>query len=550
LIASAPVSLVKPLESAESAPSFASCVRAFEDEFDYLARCLRRHGVAPDDADDLVQDVFVVMCRRWRDYRRDQPLRPWLAGIAYHVARAHLRRRHREVPSPELDLEDATPAAEDQLLAANARALVLKVLASLPERHRTALILHELDGLAMNEVAGVLGIPLATAYTRVRRARLAFADLVKRHEQPTRPQHRALVPGIEALLAAERELAPARAELRVRALARARAFAPKIGAPRFAPNRPWIFRIASAGALAIAGAAGLIMLAVRSPSASAIETTPAPVVRGSAQWVGAGARFRGPAVILPGRGSGGVPRLTVSEESFVPRVSLARGLVGFWRFEDGPGSLTTRDLSAYGHDCVVHPKNGATAWTDAPRGMGLGPGSWVECVQPFTPTGGLEASAAAWVRVDRETSFHGTIVSRPMSASTRDYFLFAVAGNELVLHSNVVKPARLASPIPDLLHRWLHVAFSRRKDGLTKLFVNGVVVAEHRARPLARGPIAKALLIGADVADPGGHGVLRRFAGAIDDVLVYERALLDDEVAALAAGTEPAAPAGLALGAP
>ena len=68
-------------------------------------------------------------------------------------------------------------------MAEGTRALVLQVLSSLPERHRTALVMHDLDDMAVTEIANTLGIPLASAYTRIRRARIAFADGVRRQEE-------------------------------------------------------------------------------------------------------------------------------------------------------------------------------------------------------------------------------------------------------------------------------------------------------------------------------------------------------------------------------
>src|SRR3954451_2557419 len=108
----------------QAAPHAATCARAFEEELDYVYRSLRRLGVAPADAEDLAQDVFLVMWRRWADYQADRPLRPWLAGIALHVAQRHGRRRQREIPGADVDAPDDRAPLEDQLAADHARRLV------------------------------------------------------------------------------------------------------------------------------------------------------------------------------------------------------------------------------------------------------------------------------------------------------------------------------------------------------------------------------------------------------------------------------------------
>src|SRR5688572_23766418 len=135
-------------------PPFANCVRAFEEEFDYVYRALRRHGVTAHDAEDLAQDVFLVMWRRWADFDADRPLRPWLAGIAFRVAHDHLRRRWREVPGGQLEAEeDRAPHGEERLAASRARALVLRALTGLPERHRAMVVMHDIDGLSVQKIA-------------------------------------------------------------------------------------------------------------------------------------------------------------------------------------------------------------------------------------------------------------------------------------------------------------------------------------------------------------------------------------------------------------
>jgi RNA polymerase sigma factor (sigma-70 family) len=156
-------------------PRFTNCARAFEEEFDYLHRTVQKLGVRSSDAEDLVQDVFVVMWRRWGDYQQDRPLRPWMVGIASHLAGRHKQRRLREVFGPVPDAADEGPLAEERLASAATRTMVLRALAALPAKYRGPLVMHELDGLSVTEISRLLRVPLPTAYTRLRRGRLAFA---------------------------------------------------------------------------------------------------------------------------------------------------------------------------------------------------------------------------------------------------------------------------------------------------------------------------------------------------------------------------------------
>src|SRR5687767_3070439 len=159
-------------------PEFTQTARAFEEQYDYLYRAVRRFGVPESDVEDLVQEVFLVMWRRWAEYEPQRPLRPWLAGIAFHIAQKHLSRGRREVPRGEVDREDESPHPDERLAAARSRDIALRALAGLPAKQKVVLVMHDLDGVEMRDVARALQVPLFTAYSRLRRARLGFARAV------------------------------------------------------------------------------------------------------------------------------------------------------------------------------------------------------------------------------------------------------------------------------------------------------------------------------------------------------------------------------------
>jgi RNA polymerase sigma factor (sigma-70 family) len=166
------------VRQATSSSGPASCGGVFSSEFDYVLRTLRRHGVQARDAEDLVQDVFLVLCRRWSDYDPARPLRPWLAGIAFKIAhRHHQAPRNREIPCEDLEATDERDSADELLAAWALRAQVRSALAALSEKYRRVLELHELDGVPVREIATSSALPLATVHTRLRRARALFAKV-------------------------------------------------------------------------------------------------------------------------------------------------------------------------------------------------------------------------------------------------------------------------------------------------------------------------------------------------------------------------------------
>jgi RNA polymerase sigma-70 factor (ECF subfamily) len=154
-----------------SRPADDECFRVYQRELDYLLGSLRRLGVPRRDIEDVVHEVFLVMHRRWHDYDRMRPLRPWLFGISFRVASAHRRKRTREVTTDSVDIEDSGVRPDDAAVAGETRQLLLQALARVPLERRAVLVMHDVDEVAMREIASQLGIPLFTAYSRLRKAR-------------------------------------------------------------------------------------------------------------------------------------------------------------------------------------------------------------------------------------------------------------------------------------------------------------------------------------------------------------------------------------------
>lgn len=147
------------------------CLHVYQRELDYLIGSLRRLGVPFSDVEDVLHEVFLVMLTRWDDYDRARPVRPWLFGIAFRVASAQRRKGTREVLSDHYETEDPRESPDESASAVQNRALLLKALAQVPMERRAVLIMHEVDEVAMRDIANQLSIPLFTAYSRLRKAR-------------------------------------------------------------------------------------------------------------------------------------------------------------------------------------------------------------------------------------------------------------------------------------------------------------------------------------------------------------------------------------------
>ncbi len=153
--------------------------------FDVVWRTLWRCGVPRAGVDDAAQQVFLVATRKL-DLIDRATERAYLLGIAVRVA-ADARRSHRrlrEVPHEDDEgrtlSHDGAASPEELLDQKRARELLDDVLASMPEDLRDALVLFEIEGVPIAQIAEVLDIPVGTVGSRIRRARELFQKKVDR----------------------------------------------------------------------------------------------------------------------------------------------------------------------------------------------------------------------------------------------------------------------------------------------------------------------------------------------------------------------------------
>ena len=158
----------------------------YRAEFNYVFQSLRRLGVLERDLEDVAHDVFLAVYRRIADYDRGRPLRPWLFGFAYRLASDHRRyaRHRREVVGVAAEPADQVPLADAQLEEEQLRRRVLQALETLVFERRGILVMHDLDGHPIPEIARNLSIPLNTAYSRLRLARKDFEKAIRQLPTP------------------------------------------------------------------------------------------------------------------------------------------------------------------------------------------------------------------------------------------------------------------------------------------------------------------------------------------------------------------------------
>jgi RNA polymerase sigma-70 factor (ECF subfamily) len=137
-----------------------------------------------DEAFDVAQEIFVRVWNRLATCTDLERFGPWLMSIARNACLDHLRRRkarppRQDVPAEELrDLRAGGPTPEDDWLSTSRQRLVHRALGRLSDINREIILLKDIQGLALEEIAGMLDLPLGTVKSRSSRARTELAQAI------------------------------------------------------------------------------------------------------------------------------------------------------------------------------------------------------------------------------------------------------------------------------------------------------------------------------------------------------------------------------------
>lgn len=140
-----------------------------------LCRFICSHIPDGDDAEDILQDVFLHIHTHLDTVREVDKMESWIYQVARNSINDYYRSRRKLVDLPELAVLDDYPEEDTaESLAPSIR----EIVHSLPEPYRQALLLTEYQGLSQKDMAGRLGISLSGAKSRVQRARQKIKDIL------------------------------------------------------------------------------------------------------------------------------------------------------------------------------------------------------------------------------------------------------------------------------------------------------------------------------------------------------------------------------------
>ena len=151
---------------------------AFEELYQHHATRLynlayRMVGTA-HDAEDLLQDIFLLAYRKLGSFRGESSLGTWLYRLAMNHCLDVLRSRQARMGQQTDSLDDETlyvPTAKSQIGAVS-RIDLERAIGHLPPACRAAFLLHDVEGFGHQEVGTMLGISEGTSKSQVHKARL------------------------------------------------------------------------------------------------------------------------------------------------------------------------------------------------------------------------------------------------------------------------------------------------------------------------------------------------------------------------------------------
>ncbi|MDR3570777.1 MAG: RNA polymerase sigma factor [Candidatus Pacebacteria bacterium] len=153
--------------------SFSALVERYEDK---LTRYARKFLRDPDDAKDIIQEVFIKAFENIQSFDATRRFSPWIYRIAHNEFVNAIKKRARgpvlgidfDVVFPHLA---ATDTADDTALERDTKELLEQCLDELEPKYREPLVLYYYEGVSYKDMADILRIPMSTVGVRLARGK-------------------------------------------------------------------------------------------------------------------------------------------------------------------------------------------------------------------------------------------------------------------------------------------------------------------------------------------------------------------------------------------
>jgi hypothetical protein len=228
-----------------------------------------------------------------------------------------------------------------------------------------------------------------------------------------------------------------------------------------------------------------------------------------------------------------------------PKDPLLDGLVGWWRFDEGPGAMVVHDASGHGNDATImgFDSSNPLYWPPGIAGKSLDVGGAGYLVVPESDSIDAivdQVTVVAWVYFEGDIQDdYGTAISRAIGTDLTQHYHLSLNGNERPNLFITVEGGTGAIPNgPMNAPRFAWTYMAGTYDGTNANLYVGDYVNEQLVDSLPlMGRFAQdttPLILGGN--QNGNLGVTERFPGRIDEIMLYKRALSAVEVHALYSG--------------
>lgn len=157
-------------------------VRAYQGRIFGVARHYMRN---PEEARDVAQEIFIRIYEKLGTFQGDARFVPWMLSLARNCCIDRLRRNKVRTPESSVPVEDepnlaaAGPSVEDQVSTGESHDLLYAALGEMSDTNREIILLKEIQGLKIEEIATMLAVPVGTVKSRSNRARSELARRIR-----------------------------------------------------------------------------------------------------------------------------------------------------------------------------------------------------------------------------------------------------------------------------------------------------------------------------------------------------------------------------------
>lgn len=160
--------------------AFGELIERFQDK---LLRYARKFLIDPDDAQDIVQDVFIKAYENIQSFDVSRRFSPWVYRIAHNEFVNALKKKANRPVIFAVDFDTLFPhltasdTADSAALARDLRVMLDRHLRELDPKYREPLILYYLEGMDYKELSDILQIPISTVGVRLARGRRLLKEI-------------------------------------------------------------------------------------------------------------------------------------------------------------------------------------------------------------------------------------------------------------------------------------------------------------------------------------------------------------------------------------